>query len=91
MLFDLNGNKYKVKFYRIQTSTFAALEQWIPSLNTYMAINICASLCNPKDKFVKSTGRKVALARVLHETPELQLTKEDRARIWETYFKEHKK
>jgi hypothetical protein len=54
-------------------------------------MNLAASLCNPKDRFVKSTGRKLALARLLKETQELNLSREDRVKIWEIYFKEHKK
>lgn len=91
MIFDLNGNKYKVSFYRIKTTTFAKLYKWIEELKTYMEINLCAALCNPKDRFEKSKGRKIALARLLSETKELSLSKEDRAKIWEIYFKEHKK
>lgn len=91
MLFDLNGNKYKVKFYRNDRTTFAELQQYINELNTFMNINLVAALCNPKDRFKKSTGRKIAFARLLKETQELNLSREQKTRLWEIYFMEHKK
>jgi hypothetical protein len=91
MLFDLNGSKYMVKFKRQQTTTFAYLFKYINETIKFFPMNLAASLCNPKDRFVKSTGRKLALARLLKETQELNLSREDRVKIWEIYFKEHKK
>ncbi len=53
------------------------------------------------DRFVKSTGRKVALANLLKRmvepdagetTPAFNLSKEDREKIiWDSYFRSHKK
>lgn len=91
MLFDLDGKQFKVSFYRIGTTTFAKLCQFASEINSWFEVNTCAALCNPKDRFEKKIGRKIALSRILHETEELHLSKEDRAAIWEIYFKEHKK
>lgn len=99
MIFDLNGSKYMVKFFRstnkvtkeFKPTTFAKLYKFVNELNTWMEINLTAALCNPKDNYSKSKGRKLALHRLLSETQELDLSKENRTRIWEIYFKEHRK
>jgi hypothetical protein len=93
MLFDLNGEKFKVSFYRNNNNrrmTIAEMENLsIPS--RYHVLGL--SFCNPKDRFEKSKGRKIALTKLLIAMTEYNysVTKEDRARIWEIYFKEHKK
>jgi hypothetical protein len=95
MLFNLKDYQLMVKFKRVNTSTFAFLyESDADGVYHEMAL-WGESHCNPKDKFVKSTGRKKALARLLSKidsnTFAFNLTKEDRKKIWDIYFKEHKK
>lgn len=98
MLFDLNGNQFQVKFSRTGTVTYADLYQNKPDIG-FDCLNIVGiAQCNPKDRFEKSKGRKIALAKLLKAMIEyepqlgvLNLGKEQRANIWEIYFKEHKK
>lgn len=99
MFFELNGKTYCVKFSRTGTTTFANLvlvDEWGLNFLGYVGI---ASLFH-MDRFVKSIGRKVALANLLKrmgepdagETePPFNLSKEDRARIWAAYFERHSK
>lgn len=99
MLFDLNGNTYQIKFYRIYPATIAEL--FIKDGEIFQSLGIeGVSKCNPKDKFEKSKGRKIALAKLLNIIDNSHrgdigmgviLGKETRTRIWEIYFKEHKK
>lgn len=42
------------------------------------------AVCNPKDQYVRATGRKVALGRALRS---LDLDWETRARIWSEYLR----
>jgi len=100
MLFDLNGNTYQVKFSRTMNSdspkplTIADLLIKDGDEFVHLFINGLAK-CNPKDKFEKSKGRKMALRNLISKlTPsrfKYELTKEDKTMIWEIYFKEHKK
>ena len=98
MLFDLNGNTYQVRFFRRNLDdkriTIADLLIKDSEEFTHLLVN-GMSICSPKDRFEKSKGRKVALAKLIKLlTVRLigyELTKEDRACIWEIYFKEHKK
>jgi hypothetical protein len=100
MLFDLNGNTYQVKFARdnrLPKPTTTA-ELFIKDGNEFKSLNIKGhAFCNPKDKFEKSKGRKIALASLLrthlfkHGETLFSATKEDKTKIWEIYFKEHKK
>jgi hypothetical protein len=99
MFFDIDGKRYGVKFSRNGTTTYAELvkvQEW--GLD-YPGLVGIATL-HPRDRFVKKTGRKVALAGLLYRMnevsagdtePEFNLTKEDRAKIWEEYFRSHKK
>ena len=101
MLFDLNGNKFMVKFSRLAVHTFAELWQEKSDLR-FDCLNIVGiAECSKKDIFQKSKGRKVALKKLFDEMNTFAIeddrlnylnnNKEDRTRIWEIYFKEHKK
>jgi hypothetical protein len=97
MLFDLNGEEFQVKFSRTGTITHAELLAKSNNEFSYTGIS-GISYCNPKDRFEKSKGRKIALAKLLNAMLEyepqlgvLNLGKEQRTKIWEIYFKEHKK
>jgi hypothetical protein len=98
MLFDLNGQEFQVKFSRTGTTTHAELLAFDDNGKfSYTGIS-GISYCNPKDRFEKSKGRKIALAKLLNAMVEyepqlgvLNLGKKQRAKIWEIYFKEHKK
>lgn len=99
MFFELNGKTYGVKFHREGTTTLASLfvvgEGGELTATTVQGI----AVLHHNDRFEKSKGRKVALADLLYdisipdeEGPVPQgLTKEDRAKIWEEYFKKHNK
>lgn len=101
MLFALNGSKLGVKFYRNGTTTTAELIHFDESFNDYMITNIKGiSYCNPKDRFEKSKGRKIALAKLLKKMNEFATEgsyekygtdKEQRAEIWNIYFSQHNK
>lgn len=96
MLFDLNGYRYMVKFKRYGTTTIAELYTiWNNNIDYNYTNLYTEAKCNPKDRFEKSKGRKVALAKLLDKLTVnlvgVEVTKEDRTRIWEIYFKEHKK
>lgn len=99
MRFELEDFTYEVKFTRAGTTTYAIL--WKEVLhNTWDCTNIVGeSHCNPKDRFEKGKGRKIALAKLLKRMnevsagdsiPEFNLTKEIRQTIWTEYFKHHK-
>src|SRR6185369_3540961 len=101
MLFELNGAKFMVKFSRVGTNTFAELWQEKPDIG-FDCLNIMGiSYCNPKDRFEKSKGRKIALKKLLNEMNVFAIeddrlnylnnSREQRAEIWKIYFKEHKK
>lgn len=99
MYFELNGKTYRVKFYRSNTFTFAELWTIENGELDFPGLMGIAKL-NPKDRFVKKIGRKVALASLLNRMeqvsagntePEFILSYEDRKNIWEIYFKTHKK
>lgn len=101
MLFDLNGSKFMVRFSRSGIFTFAELWQYNDNLGEYDCLNILGvAECSKKDRFERSKGRKVALAKLFNSMNEFAeeepsqydyVDKENRARIWEIYFKEHKK
>lgn len=42
------------------------------------------AVCNPKDRFAKSIGRKTALKKALKQA---NFTREERKKIWGAYFK----
>ena len=105
MFLELNHSKlgkrtYGVKFSRNGTSTRAELIR-VDNLTGLDPTGLVGDAhLHYKDRFVKSTGRKVALTNLIirmqevsagDTEPEFVLTKEDRAKIWETYFKYHKK
>lgn len=95
MLFDLNGNTYRMAFSRAGNTTRAILS--IKDGDIFQDLHHADSICSEKDRFEKSKGRKVALARLLNDLDMnygiliKPLSKEDRTKIWEIYFKEHKK
>lgn len=92
-------NTYSIKFSRNGTTTYAELwvvEEW--GLDPTGLLGI-ANLYY-KDNFVKSKGRKAALARLLvrmnevsagEDVPVFSLTKEDREKIWAKYFETHRR
>lgn len=99
MFFELDGKTYKIKFSRAGTSTFSEL--WSVDDDGIWNTGLLGwTKLHPKDRFVKKTGRKIALANLLDRMeevsagdtePEFVLTKETKRNIWETYFKAHKK
>jgi hypothetical protein len=101
MLFDLNGSKFMVKFSRINAKTFAELWQYDEILKFWDCLNIMGiAERSMKDRFEKSKGRKIALKKLFQRmnvfafednNSVLSNTKEQRTKIWEIYFKEHKK
>jgi hypothetical protein len=105
MFLELNHSRlgkqtYGVKFTRNGTTTRAELVRVDEIIGLDFTGLVGISSLYYKDRFVKSTGRKVALANLIERMqqvsagdtePEFTLTKEDRAKIWEAYFKSHKK
>jgi hypothetical protein len=101
MLFDLNGSKFMVKFRRNLNVTDADLFYENTNLDGDKEFIhsglVGTAMCSPKDRFEKSKGRKVALAKLIckmnirNNVYSIPFTKEDRTRIWEIYFREHKK
>lgn len=103
MFFELEGNTYRIKFYRMGKNTIAELFQVdaqagedVPGM-TSLGVYGVASVYHT-DTFVKKVGRKVALSNLLAglsdpESPAapLFLNKEDREMIWAKYFESHKK
>ena len=98
MIFILKDKRYGVRFYRSGTTTTA---EFMTEQDGQLDItNVKGeALCSPKDRFEKSKGRKIALAKLLDRLqemsagdskPEIHLTKEDRGSIWNTYFKTHR-
>lgn len=96
MFFELEGVTYKIKFFRIGTNTYADLYRVDEKMGlVYTELQGYAYL-HPKDRFVKSSGRKVALTRLLYLWKLLSskynlpaLTKEAREYIWAMYFMKH--
>ncbi len=100
MFFELNGTTYGVKFRRADTTTIAELISIHPEHGIDYTNLVGIARLNPKDRFVKSTGRKIALTNLLNRMeeisagdtePEFTLSKEDRRKIWNRYFETHKK
>lgn len=101
MKFRVNDTDYMVKFSRINHNTFAELWELKDAVEDYVCLNILAiAELGKKDKFVKSTGRKVALAKLFklmnhfahaESNPKLAVTKEQRTAIWNLYFEMHRK
>jgi len=99
MFFDLNGKTYSVRFSRLNTTTLASLSV-VKENGTLVETGIqgTATLYHT-DRFEKSKGRKVALADLLWqvERPDDEgvipegLSKEDKTKIWDEYFKNHRK
>lgn len=99
MFFEIDEKTFAVKFSRQGTTTFANLfivgagGELVPTEFEGMA------LLFHTDRFEKSKGRKIALADLLFqfEKPETGgiiakgLSKEDRKKIWEIYFKTHRR
>lgn len=54
---------------------FCPFDQAFPELEAY-------ATCVPSDKFVKETGRKISLARLLHL---MGVPRQERAKVWEKY------
>jgi len=98
MFFQANNTTFAVKFHRIGTTTIADLFQVRDEILVSTEIQGKAVLYY-KDTFEKSKGRKVALADLIYQisVPDAEgvvpegLTKEDKAMIWEQYFKTHNK
>jgi len=96
MFFELNGKTYGVKFSRTGTRTFA---EWVEveedGINHTGIFGV--SSVHHTDKFVRKVGRVVALTNLLKTLSnpdtdyDMVLQKEDRKKIWETYFKSHRK
>lgn len=99
MFFEYNGKTYCVKFKREGTTTFATLFI-VDEKDGLIPANVSGvAVLYYKDKFQKSKGRKVALSDVLYQlsTPDPDgifpngLSKEDKAAIWQEYFKRFNK
>lgn len=95
MFFELNGKTYRVKFHRVGTTTLAELFAVETTGFVHLGI-IGTAYLHKNDRFVKSIGRKVALASLLagisdEEYGLFPLSREDRRMIWEKYFETHKK
>lgn len=103
MFFEINNTLYAVKFRRSGTATEAelcnvAVGEKRMELDETNIKGI--AYCNPKDRFEKSKGRKVALAKLLNQMhqffvegshPDFNMTKDIREQIWASYFVNHKK
>lgn len=96
MKFELNNELYEIQFSRADTSTIAELAKYDPQSGTFIETNLIGvANLNPKDRMVKSIGRKVALSKLLKRMgeisagniePEFSLSKEDKTNIWKAYF-----
>lgn len=103
MFFEINNTLYAVKFRRSGTTTEAELcNVVVGEKRTELDETNIKGIahCSPKDRFEKSKGRKVALAKLLKQMhqffiegaePEFNMTKDVRQRIWNCYFETHRK
>ena len=108
MFFEIEGVTYCIKFYRQNTTYIAELfevnlqatsaegdEEGKNPMNSLGVFGIASLYYN--DRFEKSVGRKVALAKLLETLSDsdisgpIVMSKEERAMIWEKYFETHKK
>src|SRR5574339_1015763 len=100
MFFELRGKTYKISFSRLGTMTVAELSE-VDSEGKLVHLGIYGTArVYYKDQFQKKVGRKVALTNLINvfnepnfdEVPALKfLTKEERAEIWNAYFRHHRK
>lgn len=74
---DTKGNR-KIVVCKVET-----VESGGRFNETGQQISESEAICNPKDKFNKSFGRKLALKRALNFVP-----KEERTKIWQGYLSE---
>lgn len=93
MLINLNDLDFQVRFSRNNPYSYAEL--WRKDEYAFMCTNIIGKAeCSEKDRFEKSKGRKVALAKLIQEMIEsgdFTMTKKVRTDIWNKYFEGHKK
>lgn len=99
MFFEIGGKTFRVKFLRVGRTYMAEL-QLVTKEGIISTKFVGTARCDSRDKFVKSTGRKIALADLLWQISPVDqeseilpegLSKEDREKIWAEYFKNHKK
>jgi len=79
---DINGNKYRVTFSH-QTDSEGRYTQCFIKDNDETTVYEGVAECNPNDNYVKSKGRKIALARALQT---MNLDREVRENVWNKYF-----
>lgn len=104
--FNLNGVDYKLYFRHKKYNSQMITECWATviapdgledplkrivedtkgeKVTVYL---VGTAYCNPKDNFCRKVGRRIALTRLISQ---MRLVKEDRQKIWDTYFLTHKK
>jgi len=88
MRLNLFGAEVSVKFWHGLTDIDNVGGQLITETRKVTACKIgeqepVFAVCNPKDQFCKSTGRKIAFAKALSKTT---FSKVDREQLWIGYF-----
>jgi hypothetical protein len=98
MFFSVNNQTYSVKFMLEGKSTIATLYKVDGDNGLLMTGIFGTATLYYLDKFDKKKGRKEALADLLinmelifNTIGNYKFSKEDRTKIWEEYFRNHKK
>lgn len=78
--FQHNNNQYTIEWKYVEESTYCSL------LCNNELVTFSQAIMNPCDKFVKETGRKVSLTRLLKNLPDDFNNKEFRTCVWNAYF-----
>lgn len=103
MKFNINGQEYRVRFsysdgnhtgglalqnvHNKHITTTAVIQA--KTGDTWPTLTQGSCKRNPIDPFSKSKGRKAALQRAIQKIPVGLISKEDRVKIWDAYFKQH--
>ena len=89
---QFNYNMYRVEDGDSQRVTTASLHEIQPDGEvSKTAVYTTKAVCSNKDNFCKSTGRKIAFARMVKWLSQgiFCISKEKRRELWVDYFREH--
>lgn len=78
--FQYNNTQYTIEWKYVENATYCSL------LCDNEIVTFSQAFMNPCDKFVKETGRKVSLTRLLKNLPDDLNDKQFRTYVWDVYF-----
>ncbi len=82
--FQYNNNQYTIEWKYVEEYKY--YHTYCSLLCNNELVTFSQAIMNPCDKFVKETGRKVSLTRLLKNLPDDLSNKEFRTAVWDAYF-----